>query len=123
MSHHSGFNVKWSKRCFVCQKPLDPLIQFYNIKQLERYILFHTLRPVNLCYNFSMLKYLYGKMRRVCSWCFEHPPNISCRDIAVREMTGRSILKESRSLSDREIYVWHEAFYNFLNRDDHSLIS
>ena len=121
MSHHSMFSVKWRSRCFLCRNPLEPFLVIHNHSNdfFKKLIYFNILRPYPIENNSSFLKIIDLKCKKVCACCFKEPPHlISPQQLRQREITGKLKRPKHTSLSDKDIYDWHEALYRFINRPD-----
>lgn len=121
MSPLLTFSVKWGKRCFLCRNPLEPflVIHEHSVEFLKKLFQFSLLRPFPIEKNISFLKVIDLRCREVCVCCFHNQPHmVSPQTIRNREITGKMKRPKSLSLTEKEIYDWHDALYRFINRSD-----
>ena len=121
MSLPSTFSVKWKKRCFLCRNPLEPFLvtRQYNLDFFKKLFQFKLLRPYQIERNLSYIKVINLKCRQVCVCCFHNQPHmVSPQTLRNREITGKMKRPKCTSLTDQDIYNWHDALYRFINRPD-----
>jgi len=124
MSPPWKFKVTWEHVCSFCKHPLDILIHLeYDANQnslfWKRYYKYIFMLPSNSNLNKMYLKVVNLKACRVCKWCYNNKAhNINRIKIVNREITGRSLVPRSRSMSCQEVYNWFASFDRYLRRSE-----